>query len=391
MGDRSFREVFVFVAGITPQIVTETIYALAQKIPPVLPDELYIITTATGKKHVQETLTNRNILQSLFTAYHIPPVPLTEKSFIVARTHSDGRELDDIRDEKENEIMGNLITTFLQEKTRDRSTRLHCSIAGGRKTMSFYMGAALQLFGRPWDRLYHVLVSPEFESNPAFFYKPKKNKIIESRQANGTVTQFNTDNAKIHLAELPFIRLRDKLSHTGKNFRELVEEGQKEIDAAFLQPEILVSLSERSLRIGNTDIRLLPVQLALYSALLKRKIGNCSHLDRQYCSECSDCFVTPAEFFKGEAMKAMARNYDTIYSGRPSMGTELLAKWQQQEEPAKLFRQNISKLNASIQQQLNNDALALYATISTVKRYGESKYGIKTDKEKIRPTEDRLK
>ncbi|WP_442891844.1 CRISPR-associated ring nuclease [Dissulfurispira sp.] len=40
--------------------------------------------------------------------------------------------------------------------------------------MSFYMGAALQLFGRPWDRLYHVLVTPEFESNPEFFTSQRK-------------------------------------------------------------------------------------------------------------------------------------------------------------------------------------------------------------------------
>lgn len=30
-----FREILVFVAGATPQIITETIYALSQKIPPV--------------------------------------------------------------------------------------------------------------------------------------------------------------------------------------------------------------------------------------------------------------------------------------------------------------------------------------------------------------------
>jgi CRISPR-associated protein (TIGR02584 family) len=31
------KEVFIFVAGATPQIITETIYALSQKDPPVYP------------------------------------------------------------------------------------------------------------------------------------------------------------------------------------------------------------------------------------------------------------------------------------------------------------------------------------------------------------------
>ena len=29
------------------------------------------------------------------------------------------------------------------------------------------------LYGRPQDRIYHVLVSPEFESSGVFFYPPR--------------------------------------------------------------------------------------------------------------------------------------------------------------------------------------------------------------------------
>ena len=378
MGEK-FREVFVFVAGMTPQIITETIYALSQKNPPVRPDEIYIITTTIGRRYIDDSLIGRGILRRLFEEYGISDNSFSENSLIVV---GNGRalEYDDIRDDRQNERVGNLITSFLQEKTRDSSTRLHCSIAGGRKTMSFYLGAALQLFGRPQDKLYHVLVSPEFESNPAFFYKPKKNTVIKSKLPNGVIKKLNTDDAEIYLAELPFIRLRDKLSLTGKNFRELVAEGQKEIYAALLQPEISVNLSERSLRIGNSDIRLLPVQLALYSALLRRKTDHCANDGRRYCGDCTNCFVTPVEFFKDGTVERMAKYYESIYATRPSMGGELLAKWQKQEEPSKLLRQNISKVNKSIERQLGNDAIALFATISTIKRYGESKYGIQIEK-----------
>ena len=156
-----YKEIFIFVAGMTPQIVTETIYALAKQTPPVYPDEIYIITTSAGKRYIRKTLFEKDILNKLFAEYDIPAINISENSFIVAGNNTI-TEFEDIKDSNQNEIMGDLITGFIQEKAGDPSARLHCSIAGGRKTMSFYMGAALQLFGRPWDKLYHVLVSPEF-------------------------------------------------------------------------------------------------------------------------------------------------------------------------------------------------------------------------------------
>ena len=103
--------------------------------------------------------------------------------------------------------------------------------------MSFYIGSALQLFGRPWDKLYHVLITPDFESHPDFYYKPKKSRIITCGNK-----KLNTKDAEIFLAELPFIRLKDKIPLNGKDFKELVKEGQKEIDTALTQPQIKVNL-----------------------------------------------------------------------------------------------------------------------------------------------------
>ena len=195
--------------------------------------------------------------------------------------------MDDIKDEAQNEAIGNLITSVIQEKSADNTVRLHCSIADGRKIMSFYMGAAMQLFGRPWDRLYHILVTPEFETNPDFFYKPAKNKIINSRLPDETVKRLNTKDAEIYLAELPFIRLRDKLSPSlqGKGFKELVAAGQKEIDTAAIPPELLIDISARLLNIGMIQIKMTPVHLITYIAFVRLKTDHCIRPDRQYCIE----------------------------------------------------------------------------------------------------------
>ena len=212
------KEVFIFVVGTTPQVITETVYSLALSRPPIYPDEIYVITTALGKQTLIENLIKRNILNDLISEYNLPEIRLNEENILIPEGR-DNQPVEDICSYEDNEALGDLITSLVREKAKDEQARLHCSIAGGRKTMSFYLGAALQLFGRPWDRLYHVIVTPEFESNPDFFYKPKVDKDISVKTRDGQEIILNTSQAKIMLADLPFIRLGRKLNLKGKSFR----------------------------------------------------------------------------------------------------------------------------------------------------------------------------
>ena len=379
---QEFREVFIFVAGATPQIITETIYALSQKNPQVHPDEMYIITTSTGKRCIKETLLGKGILKALADEYTLPALNLREDSFIIVKDSS-GQELDDIRNEAENEALGDCITSLIMEKAGDKSARLHCSLAGGRKTMSFYLGSALQLFGRPWDRLYHVLVSSDFETNPHFFYKPKKNTVIERRCPDGSIKQLNTDNAEIQLAELPLIRLGNKLSLKEKGFRELIAEGQREWDTATIQPELIVDLFARTIYIGDTLIEIVPVQLMIYTAFLRQKLEHCKYPDRPYCLECTDCFFVLSELASKPALEAMARDYDKIYGGKPLKGEELSGKWGEGIKP-EVLRGNISKINRTIKEQIQDEKLLPFYQVATVRRYADSRYGVGVEKGKIR-------
>ncbi len=83
MAQKKFKEIFVFIAGTTPQVITETICALCGEEPPVYPNELYIITTTIGKRRAGETLLEKGILKGLAEEYGLPPVLLKESSFIV--------------------------------------------------------------------------------------------------------------------------------------------------------------------------------------------------------------------------------------------------------------------------------------------------------------------
>lgn len=377
-----FKEVLVLVVGTTPQIITETICALAQQKPPIYIEKVYIITTAVGKKTAEERLLSKGLFQAFTREFKLDNLAIGGDDFIVVRD-SVNREIADITSDKESEAVGDLITSLIRDLTNDPSVRLHCSIAGGRKTMSFYMGAALQLFGRPQDRLYHVLVTPEFESNPLFFYKPKRNKIIEARLPDGSIKKLNTKDAHIHLMELPFIRLRDKLLLKGKSFHDLVNEGQREIDAAAIQPELSVDLSARTVQIGHTVIEMVPAQLMTYVTLLKAKIEHCRQPEKPYCFECTDCFMTVAELSTPAAMGVMAGTYSRIYHQSETRREEFLAKYSR-GMGQDIIRQNISKIKKSMQEQIGDQRLLPYFTVSNVRQWGSSRYGIRVEKGKIR-------
>ncbi len=375
MKKTGYKDIYVFITGSTPQVITETIYALAMKKPPVYPDGIFIVTTCKGKALAEKALFDRGILKKLTDEYDLPPIDIKQISFIIPSDCS-GNLLKDIRDESENEAMGDLITSFIRKMTKDPSYKLHCSIAGGRKTMSFYLGAALQLFGRPWDKLYHVLVTPEFESNPEFFYKPKRNRSIV---VNGK--KLNTKDAEIVLAELPFIRLRSKVSLDGKGFKKLVEEGQKEIDMAMIQPELRIDFSGRTVNIGQKKIKLTPLHLMIYAAYLKRKLHYCKFSQRQYCRDCIDCFPLLLDFSTKPALEEMAKDYMKMSVSRAE---NLLYKHTEGLKHEEL-RTAISKIKKAIGGALEDEALtSLYAITSPRREYANTRHGIRVEKGKIK-------
>jgi len=127
---KGWREIFIYVAGTTPQIITETLYALHKLDPPVHPDELYIITTGKGAEVMQEMLVERGKLEEFCHEFDIAYV----QPYIISLRDIDGQVLDDIRTDKDNEVAGDFIIEFIRDKAEDEGARLHCSIAGGRKT-----------------------------------------------------------------------------------------------------------------------------------------------------------------------------------------------------------------------------------------------------------------
>ena len=174
------RRLLVAVTGLSPQIVTETLYALAvgQK-PPFIPTEVRLITTEEGAERARLSLLHpeNRWFHRLRTDYGLPSIAFGPEHIHVLKDAA-GEPLSDIRSPADNTRAADTITDVVRDLTRDDDTALHVSIAGGRKTMGFYLGYALSLYGREQDRLSHVLVNAPYESHWEFFYPTPTSELI---------------------------------------------------------------------------------------------------------------------------------------------------------------------------------------------------------------------
>jgi len=127
------------LAGLSPAVVTETLFGLAvTRRPSVVPDEVHIVTTGAAYPEVVGRLLGPGrALARLRQEYRLPADRLQcDPSRIHLLRDARGRPLDDIRSALDSRAAGECIRTVVRTLARDPATELHCSLAGGRKTMS---------------------------------------------------------------------------------------------------------------------------------------------------------------------------------------------------------------------------------------------------------------
>ncbi len=261
------KTILLAVTGLSPQVITETLYALYQQ-GQRMPNEIRILTTEEGYQRARLTLLNDGWLARFYHDYQLPQAQFSAEHIHIL-TQRDGTNLQDIRTQVDNQDMADGITEWIRQLTTDSDSSLLISIAGGRKTMGFYAGYALSLYGRPQDRLSHVLVSADFESHPQFFYPTPYSQVIYANDP--TRKPLDTKDAAIMLADIPFVRLRHGLDHallTGKSsFSASVAKAQ----AAIGPPQLVINIKKRLLIAQGSPIKLNPTDLAFYLWLLERQ------------------------------------------------------------------------------------------------------------------------
>jgi CRISPR-associated protein (TIGR02584 family) len=263
------KKILVCVTGLSPQVVTETLYALAVQHNWV-PESICLITTAEGAHRAKLSLLSEEPgwFKRLLTDYHLPDIHFKDEDILVLR-NDQGIELSDIRTPVDNEIAANLIVDQLRQLTTTPDTELHVSIAGGRKTMGFYLGYALTLFGRAQDHLSHVLVSDPFESCWDFFYPTPYSRVIQTKDQNLA----DARDGKVTLAEIPFVSLRhgmpDNILQGSVSFVGAVEV----VKRTLAPPELVIDPWNRQIQAAGELIQLEPTTLSLLSVFARRRLN----------------------------------------------------------------------------------------------------------------------
>lgn len=267
------RRILVAVTGLSPQVVTETLYALAvAQNPPFVPTDVRLITTEEGAQRAQLSLLHEQTgwFHRLRTDYGLPSISFRPEQIHVL-TDANGGPLKDIRSVGDNTAAADAITNLIRELTGDDSSALHVSIAGGRKTMGFYLGYALSLYGRIQDRLSHVLVNPPYESHPSFFYPTPKSELIHTPGPNGR--PYDAKDAKVTLAEIPFVRMREgldsKLIEGSASYSDTVADAQRAL------PPISLELDPANCHVtaGGERFQMSDNRFAFYWMLAERVIN----------------------------------------------------------------------------------------------------------------------
>ena len=136
------KRILLAVSGLSPQILTETLYGLTiASETPFIPTEVHLISTIEGAHRAKLDLLHLDSGKFLAFCkeYQMPTIQFNEHNIHVIADHH-GNPLDDIRNPEQNEAAADFITQIVSELTQDEEAAIHVSIAGGRKTMGYYLG-----------------------------------------------------------------------------------------------------------------------------------------------------------------------------------------------------------------------------------------------------------
>lgn len=243
------KKILFLVTGMTPQIITETLWALAcdpENEDKWVPDEIHVMSTEQGLNQIRERLINKGNLQKLVDDYQLKPIVFDQNS--LHSINKNGKPLPDLKTPEDNQLAGDAICAKIRDFTQQDNVSLHVSIAGGRKTMGFYAGYALSLYGRSQDRMSHVLVEDAFETIPDFYYPTPNSSFVTDR--NDKV--WDAKDAKVWLANIEFVRMKDaiKEKHQLKghdSFSEVVDK----INASFNHVSLKINVHNQTITVNN--------------------------------------------------------------------------------------------------------------------------------------------
>jgi len=340
------KNILVIIVGKTPQIVTEAFYILGIR-KKILISNIFVLTTTEYKEFIEHSTIEK--VKEISNKYKIIE-PIYDKNHILAAAEEEGYNKN-----KEGELKfttTNLILNFISEYT-EKDVNIHCVLSGGRKTMSCDGMLAMTLFGREEDKLYHIVANPIYYSEEKYY------------------PENENEDLGLILINKPYIKLRNKLSEilNCKNFKydDLINSCQKIINDLIDLPTVIINKEKCELIISNKRIKLKPIDISVYLFFAKQRK-----------------FISGGKNFSKKNSDRFLKIYSKISK---SYGQKLRVF----ENSIKnnildfvIIQKSISKIKNEIKHVFDNDPKAEYYIISVEGNYGNKKYGIKLQKNKIK-------
>jgi len=90
------------------------------------------------------------------------------------------------------------------------------------------------------------------------------------------------------------------------------------------------------------------------------------------------------EISKRKALEEMVKDYEKIYGAFSGRVEEFIKHWGEKGGiDQDTLRQNISKINNTLREHIENETLHPYYIITPVGRHGSKRYGVRVEKAKI--------
>lgn len=301
--------ILLAVTGMSPAILTETLWALANPTDgsePVVPHRVIVVTTTSGRQKLAELLEPSRQLGGA-TPWDALRKALADRGHdltgrlrfgttpndirvITATDPYTGRsaELPDIRNRADNEAAADFILEQVRAVVENPDTQLIVSIAGGRKTMSALLYACMTLLGRETDRLTHVLVSEPYDVLQDFWFpaQPGGPILLGTRhlkfgQKVKTLagSALNPADAIVDLADVPFVPLRNlfqrELGAKPGSFLRLVESCRTSIrQRAAEHLRVSLDVARAELEVNDQRFKLAPTEMLVALFLARRAKHN---------------------------------------------------------------------------------------------------------------------
>ena len=267
------------LVGLSPAVLTETIWALAERDRNMIPDRIFVITTSEGREKLITTLFEEDrwarFKQDIAQHFEVKigkklrfgPIP---EALSTIPNQAMSEVLSDIRTQTENLAAAEHILENLRRFTEINDNQIIASIAGGRKTMGALLHSIMTMMGREQDWITHVLVPNPWDRLPGFLYPGCPGTFLHPE----TQQELDSSMVRVELAEIPFVPLRNVFNKEvayKNSYKQLVNDLKLQSSLAFTEQLFLnVSVQSRIISVDGARIQLNPTQFAFYLYFVER-------------------------------------------------------------------------------------------------------------------------